>query len=95
MCIGAPAIILEVDYETMTAIVDYGDGVPRKVLLGIAEERVNKGDLVMVHAGVVVSKLGAEELAEQIRFFRELLGPDAEPLISALTYLVKKAREGV
>lgn len=93
MCIGAPALVLEVDYDSMTAVVDFGDGVSRKVLLGISEERVNRGDIVMVHAGVIVSKVGLIELTEQVEFFRELLGPDAEPLISNLIALIKRVKE--
>ncbi|MEM1858174.1 MAG: HypC/HybG/HupF family hydrogenase formation chaperone, partial [Desulfurococcaceae archaeon] len=65
MCIGTPAIILDVDYGNMTATVDYGDGVPRSVLIGISEEKVKRGDIVVVHAGVVVSRMSEDEILEQ------------------------------
>lgn len=62
----------------MTAVVDYGDGVPRKALVGIGRERVEKGDIVVVHAGVVISKLDERGMMEQIELFREILGDEDE-----------------
>ena len=92
MCLGYPAVVLEVNYDEMTAVVDYGDGVPRKVLLGISTERVSRGDLVIVHAGVIVTKVGIEELLEQVEFFRETLGEDAEHLVKSYYYLIEKSK---
>ncbi|MEM4101242.1 MAG: HypC/HybG/HupF family hydrogenase formation chaperone [Desulfurococcaceae archaeon] len=92
LCLGSPAVVLDVDYENMTAVVDYGDGLPRKVLIGISEERIGRGDLVVVHAGVIVSRMDASDLLEQVEFFREVLGPDAENLISSYLVLLERMR---
>ena len=78
MCIGAPAVVLSVDYGNMTATVDYGDGVPRAVIVGILDHVIERGDLVIVHAGVVISKITEEELLEQVEFFREILGENTQ-----------------
>lgn len=78
MCIGTPAVILDVDYENMTANVDYGDGISRTVIIGILDQAIRRGDLVIVHAGVIVSKVTEKELLEQVEFFREVLGEDTQ-----------------
>lgn len=78
MCIGAPAVVLDVDYENMIASVDYGDGIPRTVIIGILDHIIKRGELVIVHAGVIVSKITEEELIEQVEFFREVLGEDIQ-----------------
>jgi len=88
VCIGTPAIILDVDYENMTANVDYGDGIPRTVIIGILDQAIRRGDLVIVHAGVIISKVTEEELLEQVEFFREVLGEDIQ-----LTQIYKKLIE--
>jgi len=88
VCIGTPAVILDVDYENMTANVDYGDGIPRTVIIGILDQAIRRGDLVIVHAGVIISKVTEEELLEQVEFFREVLGEDIQ-----LTQIYKKLIE--
>lgn len=90
MCVGVPALILEVRRKDMTALVDYGDGVPREVLIGISEERVEPGDIVIVHAGVVVSKMSREEVVEQIEFFEEALGEEAEGFVEVYKNILEK-----
>ncbi|MEM0004106.1 MAG: HypC/HybG/HupF family hydrogenase formation chaperone [Desulfurococcaceae archaeon] len=92
MCLGTPAVILEVDYDKMTAKVDYGDGVPRSVLIGISSDRVNKGDIVIVHAGVIVSKMSEEDVLEQVKFFEEVLGQDAPSFTSIYELLLEKSK---
>lgn len=74
MCWGTLAVVVEVNGDV--AKVDYGDGVLREVIIGVAEDRVVRGDIVIVHAGVVVSRLSRDGLLEQIRFFEEVLGDE-------------------
>lgn len=73
MCLGVPAVVVDIEEDSNIVKVDYGDGVLREVLLGISEERVSRGDVVMVHAGVIISKISIEGLYEQIEFIKELL----------------------
>ena len=73
MCLGVPAVVIDVDEDGNIVKIDYGDGILREALLGISEERISRGDIVMIHAGVVISKLTVEGLYEQIEFIRGLI----------------------
>lgn len=76
MCWGVPAVVVDIDVETMIARVDFGDGVIREVVIGISSDRVEKGDIVIVHAGVIISKLSVEGVLEHIVFLKEILGEE-------------------
>ena len=91
MCIGNPAIVLETKPNEMIAVVDYGDGVRKEVLIGIGGEKVSSGDIVIVHAGVIISKMSIEEIREQIGFFQELLSEDAKDIVDKYMALLEKA----
>lgn len=56
--------------EGLSAEVDFG-GVRRTVVLGM--EEVGVGDLVVVHAGLVIGKIRRETLAENIEVCREMI----------------------
>lgn len=71
-------MVLEVSEDGFTAKVDYGDGIAREVILGIGSERIERGDVVIVHAGVIVSKITREGVLEQINFLKEILGEEAD-----------------
>ena len=70
MCWGVPAVVKEIVGEF--AEIDYGDGVPRKVIIGIAEEKLKRGDLVIVHAGIVISKLSYEDVSKTAEMLRDI-----------------------
>lgn len=80
MCWGSLAVVLEVSEDGLIAKVDYGDGVVRDVLIGISEDKIRRGDVVIVHAGVIVSKITREGLMEHINLMKELLGERVEEL---------------
>lgn len=92
MCLGTPAIVLNVERDKMVAVVDYGDGIPRNVLIGISSDRVKEGDLVIVHAGVIVSKMSEEDVLEQIRFFEETLAEYGSEFTSIYKALLEKSK---
>jgi len=73
MCWGVPAKVVRV--EGLSAEVDFG-GVRRQVVVGA--EGVEVGDLVVVHAGLIIGKIEEEALAENLKFYRDLL---AESLV--------------
>ncbi len=73
MCLGVPAVVIDINEDSCIVKVDYGDGIVRETLLGISDEKIARGDVVMVHAGVIISKLSIEGLYEQIEFIRQLL----------------------
>ncbi|TDA26128.1 MAG: hydrogenase expression/formation protein HypC [Archaeoglobi archaeon] len=76
MCWGVPAVVKEIEGEF--AEIDYGDGVPRRVIVGIAEERLKKGDLVIVHAGVVITKLSYEDASKTAEMLRDIAATAGE-----------------
>ena len=68
MCLGIPARVIEV--KGGTAIVDFG-GVKREVDASL--EDVEPGDYVIVHAGIVISKIDQREAEETIKLLQELV----------------------
>lgn len=92
MCWGTPAVVVDIDENNMMAKVDFGDGILRDVLIGISSERLSKGDIVIVHAGVVISKLSPEGILDHINFIKELLGEEASNIVDSFQTLVSLAR---
>lgn len=92
MCWGSPAVVVDVDLSSMIAKVDYGDGIVRDALIGIAGERVSRGDIVVVHAGVIISRLSDEGVLEHIKFLEEVLGEDAKEAVKAYETLLELAK---
>jgi hydrogenase maturation factor len=76
----------------MTAMVDYGDGVPREVLIGISQDRVKPGSIVIVHAGVIVSEMSIEEVLEQIEFFKSILEGEELSIIRVYEQLLEASK---
>lgn len=72
MCWGVYGKVLEVSEKTVK--VDFG-GVVREVLSSLDD--VSPGDYVIVHAGLIISKLSREEFLESFKYIREI----AEKLI--------------
>jgi hydrogenase expression/formation protein HypC len=70
MCLGVPAEVKEVHGDI--AIVDFGDGVLREVY-GATYEDVKPGDIVIVHAGMIIEKLKSERAQEMIQTIREFI----------------------
>ena len=72
MCLGVPAEVLEVREEEglRLARVRMG-GVEAEVVVALAED-LKPGDYVIVHAGVVISKIREEEVKEVEELLKEL-----------------------
>ncbi|MBW9141884.1 MAG: HypC/HybG/HupF family hydrogenase formation chaperone [Candidatus Aramenus sp.] len=68
MCWAVPAKVVSIDSDVV-ATVDLGGNTLKKVAIGV--ENLNKGDYVMVHAGVIIAKLSKEEVIENIKFIAE------------------------
>uniref|UniRef100_A0A7C2V8S9 HypC/HybG/HupF family hydrogenase formation chaperone n=1 Tax=Ignisphaera aggregans TaxID=334771 RepID=A0A7C2V8S9_9CREN len=92
MCWGTPAIVIDVDEKKMMAKVDFGDGIYRDALIGISSDRVTRGDIVIVHAGVIISKLSLEGVLEQIAFIKETMGDEAADMLKPYENLVSIAK---
>ena len=68
MCWAVPAKVLEV--RGMTALVDFGRGVEKEVIVAVSD--IKEGDLVLVHAGAIISKVRAEEVLKSIEIYKEM-----------------------
>ena len=68
MCLAIPMRIIEI--EGFTGVADV-DGVSRKVRLDLLPE-VNLGDYILVHAGLAITRLDAEEAEETLSLLRKL-----------------------
>ena len=71
MCLGVPAIVLEVR-DDFTAIVDYG-GIKKVVDIMLVPD-VKPGDYVIVHAGSIIEKISKEDYEETMSILREIFG---------------------
>jgi len=70
MCLGVPAEVKEKRGDI--ALVDFGDGVLREVY-GATLEDVKPGDIVIVHAGMIIEKLKPERAREMIEAITEFI----------------------
>ena len=69
MCVGLSARVVNV--TNGTALID-ANGAQRKVSAGILED-LEPGDFVMVHAGVAIAKITADDAQEADEVMEELL----------------------
>ncbi len=68
MCWGVPARVVKIG--EYTAVVDFGGGSTREVVL--AAKDVREGDLVMVHAGAIIGRISEEELLSSLELYKEM-----------------------
>jgi hydrogenase expression/formation protein HypC len=90
MCLGIPAVVKEV--KDGIALVDFGDGVLREVYGGAYEE-VKPGDIVVVHAGVIIEKLKEDRINEMVEMLNMFIG-DLERKADELAKYFKNSGEG-
>jgi hydrogenase expression/formation protein HypC len=73
MCLAIPGQVVElIPEQPLLAKVDVA-GVRRNVNIGLLEDaHVALGDWVLIHVGFALSKIGAEEAADQLRMLRAM-----------------------
>ncbi len=69
MCLGIPGKVVKVDGDI--ALVDFG-GITKEADASL--EEVKPGDYVLVHVGVIISKLSPEEAREILEMIKEIDG---------------------
>ena len=92
MCWGVPAKVLEV--EGLEAVVDFGGGVRRRVLLFVD---ASPGEYVVVHAGSAIGKVKPEEALEILLALKEVaesLSPDAATALDRAIEELKRSLVG-
>ena len=80
MCLGVPGRVIGVD--GLVATVDFW-GVEREVRLDVVDQPVSPGDYVLNHVGFAIRRIPAEEIAETLALYEELLAADEEDLMTA------------
>jgi hydrogenase expression/formation protein HypC len=97
MCWGVPGVLIDMEPEKGIARVDFGDGVPREVLIGITGERLERGSLVIVHAGVIISTIDEKGLVETYSLLSDLVRDageqEDEGMRSYYDYLLRLSRQ--
>lgn len=90
MCWGVPAKVLEI--EGLEAVVDFGGGVRRKVLLLVS---ASPGDYVVVHAGSAIGKVRPEEALEILLALREVASSLSPEALETLDKAVEELKESL
>lgn len=72
MCLGVPGQIVDVDLDRNTATVDFW-GVRKEVRLEVCDAPVAPGDYILNHVGFAIRRIPAEEAAETLALYDELL----------------------
>ena len=70
MCLGVPGRVISVD--GMLAQVDFW-GVRKQIRLEVCDQPVAPGDYVLNHVGFAIRRIAAEEIAETLELYDELL----------------------
>ena len=68
MCLAIPGEIVEID--DTTAVIDYGGVRKRASIMALPD--ANVGEMVIVHAGFVISKIDRDEAQKTLLAFKEL-----------------------
>ena len=83
MCLGVPGRVVEVDLERNTALVDFW-GVRKEVRLEVCDAVVSEGDYILNHVGFAIRRIPAEDAAETLALYDELLRvADEQDLMAA------------
>jgi hydrogenase expression/formation protein HypC len=72
MCLGVPGRVISVDAAGLVAQVDFW-GVKKSIRLDAVDEPVGPGDYVLNHVGYAIRRIPAEEIAETLALYDELL----------------------
>jgi hydrogenase expression/formation protein HypC len=78
MCWGVPAVVKKIFDDNLKALVDYGDGIDREVIIGVSDEDIKVGDVVIVHAGVIISKIDEKDLDLYEEYIEKILRDERE-----------------
>ncbi|MEB3845018.1 MAG: HypC/HybG/HupF family hydrogenase formation chaperone [Desulfurococcales archaeon] len=71
MCLGLPGKVVEVRPDGV-AIVEYSGGL-RSEADARTVDNVKPGDVVIVHAGIIISVIDEEEAKRQLEFLEEFI----------------------
>lgn len=72
MCLGVPGRVISVDENGFIAQVDFW-GVKKSIRLDACDAPVAPGDYVLNHVGYAIRRIPAEEIADTLALYDELL----------------------
>ena len=79
MCLGVPGRVISIDDGVAT--VDFF-GVKRLVRLDVVDAPVAPGDSVLNHVGFAIRRIPAEEIADTLALYDELLRSASDDLLA-------------
>ncbi|MBK7078909.1 MAG: HypC/HybG/HupF family hydrogenase formation chaperone [Myxococcales bacterium] len=79
MCLGVPGRVISIDDGVAT--VDFF-GVKRLVRLDVVDAPVGPGDYVLNHVGFAIRRIPAEEIADTLALYDELLRSASDDLLA-------------
>ena len=79
MCLGVPGRVISIDDGVAT--VDFF-GVKRLVRLDVVDAPVGPGDYVLNHVGFAIRRIPAEEIADTLAPYDELLRSASDDLLA-------------
>lgn len=80
MCLGVPGRVISID--GMIATCDFW-GVKKQVRLDVIDEPVEPGDYLLNHVGYAIRRIPADDIAETLAMYDELLGDVRGDLMAA------------
>lgn len=72
MCLAVPSKIVSIDQDTCMGEVDTM-GVRREANLALIDEELAVGDWVLVHVGLAISRIDADEAQKTLDLYQEII----------------------
>lgn len=72
MCLAIPSKIISIDRDTGMGEIDTM-GVSREANFSLVDEEIAVGDWVLVHVGLAISRIDADEAQKTLAMYQEIL----------------------
>jgi hydrogenase expression/formation protein HypC len=81
MCLGVPGRVVSIEGDV--AVVDFW-GATKRIRLDVVDAPVAPGDYILNHVGFAIRRIPAEDIAETLALYDELLTRAAEDDLMAI-----------
>lgn len=72
MCLGVPGEVVQINYDSVPPVARVKVGGVVKEVLVATDEEISPGDYVIVHAGVIISRINSDEYAELVKLIQSV-----------------------
>ncbi|MBW6510280.1 MAG: HypC/HybG/HupF family hydrogenase formation chaperone [Desulfuromonadales bacterium] len=72
MCLAIPSKIVRIDRDTCMGEIDTM-GVTREANFSLVDDEITVGDWVLVHVGLAISRIDADEAQKTLAMYREII----------------------